>query len=117
MGLGGFFMENKKQSEEIQSRRDFFKKAAKSALPILGAVLLANAPAIVKATEAEPEPMGCNYCSYGCSGTCQGCRGSCRGDCVGNCYQTCYVTCKGYCKGCSGSCEGNCYTGCSGVSN
>ena len=28
MGFGGFFMENKKQNEEIQSRRDFFKKTA-----------------------------------------------------------------------------------------
>ncbi len=78
MGFGGFFMENKKQSEEIQSRRDFFKKAAKGALPILGAVLLANTPTIVKATEAEP--MGCNN---SCTG---GCKGSCSGGCSSSCH-------------------------------
>ena len=39
-------MEKNKQNEELQSRREFFKKAAKSALPILGAVVLASAPGI-----------------------------------------------------------------------
>ena len=36
----------KKENNEIQSRREFFKKAAKGALPILGAVLLASSPII-----------------------------------------------------------------------
>lgn len=35
-------MEKNKNNEELQSRREFFKKAAKSALPILGAVVLAS---------------------------------------------------------------------------
>ena len=30
----------KKKNEELQSRRDFFKKAAKGALPILGMVVV-----------------------------------------------------------------------------
>ena len=101
MGLGGFFMENKKQSEEIQSRRDFFKKAAKSALPILGAVLLANAPTIVKA--AEPEPMGCNY----------SCTGWCKDNCSGGCKGTCTTACA---RGCSNYCNASCSTTCRGVS-
>ena len=51
--------ENKKnQKEEIQSRREFFKNAAKGVLPILGAMLLAGSPAIVKA--ASIVPMGCS---------------------------------------------------------
>lgn len=29
-------MSNKKSSEELQSRREFFKKAAKAALPVVG---------------------------------------------------------------------------------
>lgn len=49
-------MEKKNCNEELQSRREFFKKAAKGVLPILGAVVLAGAPAIVKA--AEENPMG-----------------------------------------------------------
>ncbi len=31
-----------KKNEKLQSRREFFKKAAKGALPILGAIVLAN---------------------------------------------------------------------------
>ena len=101
MGFGGFFMENKKQSEEIQSRRDFFKKAAKGALPILGAVLLANTPAIVKAAETK----GC-ICAYSCSGSCDrtcsgSCTGSCRGSCTGNCTGGCTGSCSGSCRGVS----------------
>lgn len=34
----------KNKNEELQSRRDFFKKAAKGVLPILGAVVLSGAP-------------------------------------------------------------------------
>lgn len=33
-------MEEKNKREEIQSRREFFKKAAKAALPVVGAILL-----------------------------------------------------------------------------
>ncbi len=58
-------MEKNEKNEELQNRREFFKKAAKSALPILGAIVLAGAPQILKATEKSP--MGCNY---GCAGAC-----------------------------------------------
>jgi hypothetical protein len=37
-------MKQNGQDEELQSRRDFFKKAAQKALPILGAVVLASTP-------------------------------------------------------------------------
>ena len=47
-----------KKNEELQSRREFFKKAAKGALPILGAILLAGMPNVVNA--AQKTPMGCN---------------------------------------------------------
>jgi len=35
-------------NEEIQSRREFFKNAAKKALPILGAVALINMPILTQ---------------------------------------------------------------------
>lgn len=98
-------MEKKNRNEELQSRREFFKKAAKGVLPILGAVVLAGAPAIVKA--AEESPMGCNwacegYCSGNCYGSCtsqcSGCRGTCSGTCSGSCSGTCARTCT---RGCS----------------
>ena len=37
-------MEKNEKNEELQNRREFFKKAAKSALPILGAIVLAGSP-------------------------------------------------------------------------
>ena len=89
----------KNKKEELQSRRDFFKKAAKSALPILGAIALANVPVIAKASEA-------GYCT--CSGNCSG---ACSGGCKSTCYNQCYNSCKGTCNytcdhSCSGSCNG-----------
>lgn len=103
-------MEKKNRNEELQSRREFFKKAAKGVLPILGATLLANTPLLVKATEEDP--MGCNYsCSYSCSNSCSGsCYGGCKGGCGGACSYSCQNTCKG-------SCQGSCRGGCSSMSS
>jgi len=88
-------MNNKKKNEELQSRRQFFKRAAKGALPILGAIALSNVPVIMNASE---KPMGCSYdgCSYTCSTSC---------------YNDCKGSCKG-CKGCSNTCQGYCKNGC-----
>ena len=89
------------KKEELQSRREFFKKAAKGALPILGAIVLANAPAIANA--AEEAPMGCNNscyrgCASHCSGRCQTtCNVSCQNHCRDNCGATCKYTCSGKC--------------------
>lgn len=98
-------MKQNKKNEELQSRREFFKKAAKSALPILGAIALANAPLLTKA--AEESPMGCNLvCSSGCIDSCAGgCKASCQGSCTGMCINTCYT-------GCSSSCHNTCSGGC-----
>lgn len=83
-------MEKKNRNEELQSRREFFKKAAKGALPILGAIVLANAPAIVNAAEASP--MGCSGdgCSYTCNTSCaRACRGTCNALCMNSCHKSC----------------------------
>lgn len=99
-------MEKKNHNEELQSRREFFKKAAKGALPILGAIVLAGNPLLSNA--AEESPMGCNgSCSYSCSNTCRGtCYGGCKGGCGGACSYSCQNTCKGTCQGrCSGGCS------------
>ena len=53
------FMSNKKQNEELQSRREFFKKAAKAALPVVGAVVMASLPNVMQA-------------ATGCHSTCMG---------------------------------------------
>ena len=86
------------KNEELQSRRQFFKKAAKGALPILGAIALAHMPLIAQASTG----------TSGCTGTCTGaCYGSCKG-----CSTTCTGTCSRACTGCSTTCSGTCSGSC-----
>lgn len=89
-------MKKNKKNEELQSRREFFKKAAKGALPILGAIALANAPLISKAAESG---CNCTSCTTSCQGTCTGCNGGCQGTCKGTCSGSCHTTCRGGCSG------------------
>lgn len=86
-------MKQKKSNEELQSRREFFKKAAKAALPVVGAVVLASMPSDIFAMNRT----GCN----GCSGACSSCTGSCTGNCTGACYGGCRAACSGGCEGTS----------------
>lgn len=103
IGHDGIIMKQDER-EELQSRRSFFKKAVQSALPILGAIVLANAPSILTASE-RVNPTGC-------TGTCTGaCYGGCKG-----CSTTCTGTCSHACKGCSTTCTGGCsHYACKGV--
>lgn len=83
------FMSNKKENEELQSRREFFKKAAKAALPVVGAVVLSSLP-IVQAEAQYPNCMCGSTCTYQCDGSgndsCYGsCRGGCNASCLGGC--------------------------------
>lgn len=86
-------MENKKK-DELQNRREFFKRAAKGALPILGAIVLANVPNVLKASDTEP--MGCrNSCYHGCHASCTGrCANTCNVSCKNHCRDNCGATCK-----------------------
>lgn len=76
------------KNEELQSRREFFKVAAKAALPVIGAVVLSQVPVAAHATQSS-------YCQagYACTG---GCSGNCKGEC------------KYGCTSCSGGCQGSC---------
>ena len=78
------FMSNKKENEELQSRREFFKQAAKVALPVVGAAIVASVP-FVKAEAAT----GCydGSCMFGCEG---GCNDSCYGSCKNTCNAQAY---------------------------
>jgi CXXX repeat radical SAM target protein len=89
-------MKKNVKNEELQSRREFFKKAAKGALPILGAIALANVPGVMSA--ASVNPLGCNY----------SCSGGCRGSCSSSCGFGCSGSCKGGCGGCKGACRSSC---------
>ena len=90
-------MKNKKNNEELQSRREFFKQAAKGALPIIAATVLASAPAIMYA--AEPT-MGCtSSCESACVSTCYtGCTGGCAGACTDHCAYSCSESCHTTCE-------------------
>ncbi len=91
-------MSNKKQNEELQSRREFFKKAAKAALPVVGAVVLSSLPNVMQAAEE----MGCDW---GCSGSCwSSCQSTCRGTCASGCTGSCMGGCK---AACSNGCNAN----------
>lgn len=92
-------MKKNEKNEGLQSRREFFKKAAKGALPILGLAIMANVPMISNATESE-------YCT--CAGDC---KGACSGGCSTTCYNQCYNSCKYTCQY---SCRNTCDTSCNG---
>ena len=85
-------MEEKNKREEIQSRREFFKKAAKAALPVVGAAILSSVPWNLSATGVK---------ATSCSG--------CNNRCMNTCFNTCYEKCN---KHCQDSCNSSCYTGC-----
>ena len=96
-------MRKNKEKKELQSRREFFKKAAKGVLPIVAGVVLAGMPQVIKAVEKAP--MGCQ--GYSCQGGCQfSCVAVCNSSCKGSCNNTCYTTCEGSCStGCHGRCK------------
>lgn len=101
------------KDNKIQSRREFFKSAAKKALPILGAIALTQLPFVAKSHESKVTSY-CDYgCKYGCDSTClTGCQHRC-GGCDYNCSGGCDGSCVGGCQtGCGGGCDGTCYTGC-----
>ena len=123
--------ENK--NEELQSRREFFKKAAKTALPILAAVTL-GPTLLTGCNEGYDEwaPQGSGgvgsasgdpnaaQTSTDCNGDCKGkCKGSCTGTCNTGCSVTCYkecTSCKGSCKSsCTKLCKDNCNNVCKGT--
>ena len=99
-------MKKNVKNEELQSRREFFKKAAKGMLPMIGAIALASSPVLSQAAKEISSPCDC---SGACSGTCRGsCKGTCDGACMGGCKGTCTGTCSGSCTGtCRGGCSGN----------
>lgn len=103
-------MDNKK---EVQSRREFFKRAAKGVLPIVSALSISSIPIQLSAES----PV--NSCKYDCRFGCEGCSGSCYEECEGTCKDGCYSTCTGKCSGeCQGNCKddcvGNCFNTCQG---
>jgi CXXX repeat radical SAM target protein len=98
-------MKEKNKTEEILSRREFFKNTAKKALPILAGIALVSAPSLIT-TEAKASD---------CRGS--SCTGACKNTCTGGCDGGCGTTCSGKCLGkCDGVCKDSCYNNCTGGS-
>lgn len=83
-------MKENEKNEGLQSRREFFKNAAKGALPILAFTSLGLT--ILSSCKKDGDDIGCRDCSGSCS---TGCTGTCRNSCSGTCDDDCYVdACK-----------------------
>ncbi len=114
--------EKKKKNEELQSRREFFKKAAKRTLPFLGAVVFGPAISLTTMTSC-----GCDGCEATCMDDCDsactgGCYTSCSGMSTDSSCSACSSSCSGSstrstCSSCSDSCSNSCIGGATGNSN
>ena len=103
-------MENMK-FDKSQSRRDFFKTAAKVSLPFIAFFGLGLSLTNCK----KPDNTICDSCASDCTGssTSSGCS-SCTAQCASNCSGTSTGGgCSGCSSSCSGSCSGSCLGGCS----
>lgn len=89
-------MKRNNKMEEIQTRREFFKNAAKSALPILGVIMMVSSSQVAKAVQVTG-CSGCyDYCQKGCK---SGCEGKCSDHCAKSCSdRNCMFGCRGGCK-------------------
>lgn len=90
-------MKENEKNEELQSRREFFKNAAKTALPIL--VVAALGPALLSCEkDEESKSSNSSGCNNNCSGSCsKSCSGSCDGGCSGDCDDGCTADCWNGC--------------------
>lgn len=64
--LNFLFYEENGKNEELQSRREFFKRAAKGALPILAGAALLSSPILSETANA----MSCAGCNNRCMNSC-----------------------------------------------
>lgn len=86
-------------TENLQTRREFFKRTTKRLLPILGLAILSQTPITVLSNDSLFE-MGCKTgCQGGCRTLCEeGCSHSCNGGCKESCSRTCADDCGGHCN-------------------
>lgn len=73
-------MKKNGKNEELRSRREFFKRAAKGALPILAGAALLSSPILSETANAM---------------SCAGCNNRCMNSCFNTCHGTCSRTCSG----------------------
>lgn len=95
-------MEKKEHNGELQSRREFFKKAGSRLLPMLGAIVAG--PSIIATTLTSCG--GCDDCEAACQDDCSS---SCTWGCDGENYTS------SSCSDCSAVCSSSCGVSCVGT--
>ena len=89
-------MKKEFQNEDLQSRREFFKNAAKGALPILAFTVLGTSFLTSCGDDDDDDEKGCgSKCTGGCQDSCSG---DCDGGCTNNCDGFCGGDCWAYCE-------------------
>ncbi len=99
----------KKKNAEVQSRREFFKKAIKSTLPILAIMAL---PSILTSCEPDDDDGGGSGSGGSSSSGCKNCGATCSVNCASGCRAKAIYspsTCKGSCRTACYSCRSLCY--------
>ena len=80
-------MDKKERNEELQSRREFFKKTAQNVLPFLGVVALSP---LLTSCDPDDDDDSSSGCGNSCSGSCDsGCTNNCDSLCGGDCWAYC----------------------------
>ena len=96
--------------DEIQNRRDFFKNAGKSLLPILGVVVFG--PSTLSSCDKDDDIYENGNGGGGGTSGCSNCSGHCGVNCTTLCRAaSTYVptSCKGSCKSACYSCKSLCW--------
>lgn len=83
--------ENNRKEKDLQSRREFFKSAAKVSLPVLGAMMLSQFPMTSCSIRKGPYMIGRNESKV------RNCHGTCTTSCAQRCSFTCASDCGGAC--------------------
>ena len=73
-------MKKNEKNEELQSRREFFKSAAKGALPILAFSVLGTS-ILTSCDKDDDKKSDCKACTNQCDGCGHGCTSDCSGSC------------------------------------
>lgn len=105
------------EEDAVISRRNFFRKAAQSAIPVISILALSELGFISCERNDPDESSGCkNSCYHTCDNDCAGsckrtssgycnCGYNCSTGCSQSCKETCAPTCA---SGCTGTTKKNC---------
>lgn len=87
-------MKKQLENEELKTRREFFKQAAKGAIPML-AIATLGPVALSSCGDDDDDKKQSSGCGNSCSGSCEdGCSNNCDSLCGGDCWSYCESTVK-----------------------